>query len=134
MLYNVTVIISEERAGPLDERLLPPLTHRYCTYTVYGILMLGINVMPSNYFLSHFILSAIELPSNILGWVMTDYLGRRVTFWVTFVLTAIFCAAAPFCTHSKYGSASRPGSSCGSIMVRLFHLDTVSAYKWEHRE
>ncbi|XP_042241403.1 organic cation transporter 1-like [Homarus americanus] len=74
----------------------------YCMHATYGSLLLGINVMPSNYFLSHFILSISELPSNFLGWIITHYLGRRFMCWFTYILLAVFAVAATFCTHDEW--------------------------------
>ncbi|XP_064117978.1 organic cation transporter 1-like isoform X2 [Macrobrachium nipponense] len=73
-----------------------------CLYLVYGITMFGINVLPDNQFLSHFILSASELPSNGLGLVLLHYTGRRMTCYITFITTAIWCVAALFCTHNQW--------------------------------
>lgn len=74
----------------------------YCMFVVYGVLMLGINVMPSNYFLSHFILSASELPSNVLGWLITHYLGRRFMCFITYLLAAVFSVVATYCVHDEW--------------------------------
>lgn len=74
----------------------------FCCFIINGIVLLGINVMPSNYFLSHFILSVFKLPSNFLGSTLVDYLGRRVVLWVSFLFVGIFCIAASFCTHSEW--------------------------------
>lgn len=68
---------------------------------IYGILIFSINVL-NNYFLSHLVLSAFELPSNVLGWLFSDYLGRRFTCIFTFIVAAVFCLAAPFTLHSRF--------------------------------
>lgn len=72
-----------------------------CTYMMYGILIFSINVL-NNYFLSHLVLSAFELPSNVLGWLFSDYLGRRFTCIFTFIVAAVFCLAAPFTLHNEW--------------------------------
>ncbi|XP_037792998.1 organic cation transporter 1-like [Penaeus monodon] len=68
---------------------------------MYGILIFSISVL-NNYFLSHLVLSAFELPSNILGWIFSDYLGRRFTCIFTFILAAVFCLLAPFTLHDDW--------------------------------
>ncbi|XP_063593786.1 solute carrier family 22 member 7-like [Penaeus indicus] len=73
-----------------------------CSYLCYGMVFLGITVLSSNYFLSHFVVSISELPSNALGWMWTHFLGRRFTCITTFLITAAFVAAAPFCRHDKW--------------------------------
>ncbi|XP_063594061.1 solute carrier family 22 member 7-like [Penaeus indicus] len=73
-----------------------------CTYLIYGVVFLGVTVLSSNFFLSHFVLSISELPSNGLGWVCTHYLGRRCTCILSFLTTAAFCVAATFCLEDKW--------------------------------
>ncbi|XP_042880465.1 solute carrier family 22 member 7-like [Penaeus japonicus] len=73
-----------------------------CVFMCYGVVFLGITVLESNFFLSHFVLSISELPSNALGWLWTQYLGRRFTCIATFLVTAVFCGAAPFCLEEKW--------------------------------
>ncbi|XP_042856033.1 beta-alanine transporter-like [Penaeus japonicus] len=72
-----------------------------CTYMMYGILIFSINVL-NNYFLSHLVLSASELPSNILGWIFSDYFGRRFTCIFSFIVAAVFSLAAPFTFHNEW--------------------------------
>lgn len=73
-----------------------------CSYLCYGMVFLGISVLSSNYFLSHFVVSISELPSNALGWLWTQFLGRRFTCITTYLITAALVAAAPFCRHDKW--------------------------------
>ncbi|XP_050728359.1 solute carrier family 22 member 3-like [Eriocheir sinensis] len=63
--------------------------------------MLSMTVL-SNSFLAHFVLSFFELPSNLIGCVVTHYLGRRFMAFSNFLLLALCCLAAPFCTHSEW--------------------------------
>ena len=68
----------------------------------YGCVFIDINVLPNQYFLNFFILSLIEIPGNITGWLGSDYLGRRFTAIITYLLCAIFALIGAVQTHSKY--------------------------------
>ncbi|XP_063616059.1 solute carrier family 22 member 2-like, partial [Penaeus indicus] len=85
------------RYPKLRVRALILLYMSTCTFLIYGVVFLGVTVLSSNFFLSHFILSLSELPSNGLGWVWTHYLGRRCTCILSFLTTGAFCVAATFC-------------------------------------
>ncbi|XP_068247569.1 organic cation transporter 1-like isoform X2 [Palaemon carinicauda] len=73
-----------------------------CLYLIYGMTMFGINVLPDNQFLSHFILSASELPSNGLGLLLLHYTGRRMTCYTTISATALCCVVSLFATHNQW--------------------------------
>ncbi|KAK4298819.1 hypothetical protein Pmani_028867 [Petrolisthes manimaculis] len=73
----------------------------HCSFLVYGVLMLGINVLPDSSVLSHFFLSLSELPSNFLGWAFVHFLGRRFSYIVTFLIISTLIVCAPFTAHSK---------------------------------
>ena len=49
-----------------------------------GILVLDINVVPNHYFLNFFVLSMVEIPSVIVGWLSCQYFGRRFSAIVTY--------------------------------------------------
>ena len=68
----------------------------------YGCVILNINVLPNQYFLNFFILSLIEIPGNITGWLGTDFLGRRTTGVITFLMAAIISLVGALQTESKY--------------------------------
>ena len=68
----------------------------------YGCVILNIDIIPKQYFLNFFILSLIEVPSNLTGWLGTQYLGRRLTGILTFLLCAIFALIAVFNVDSKW--------------------------------
>ncbi|XP_037791597.1 solute carrier family 22 member 5-like [Penaeus monodon] len=90
------------RYPKLRVRALILLFMSACIFLSYGVVFLGVTVLSSNFFLSHFVLSLSELPSNGLGWVWTHYLGRRCTCILSFLTTAAFCVAATFCLEDKW--------------------------------
>nr|XP_045586225.1 solute carrier family 22 member 7-like isoform X2 [Procambarus clarkii] len=80
-------------------RLVSLLTIAMCVYMSYGVILMGINVLPSNYFLSHFILSVSQLPATATSWVFMQYLGRRFSSMASALLFIVLCVVATFCTH-----------------------------------
>ncbi|XP_063870886.1 carcinine transporter-like isoform X2 [Scylla paramamosain] len=73
----------------------------FMSYVVYGVTMLSMSVF-SNNFLAHFVLSLFELPSNFTGCIVTHFLGRRFMAYSNYLLLAIFCFVAPFCSHNEW--------------------------------
>ena len=55
----------------------------------YGCVILNIDILPNRYFLNFFILSLVEIPANCMVWIGTQYLGRRLTTFLTFTSCAI---------------------------------------------
>ncbi|KAK3856059.1 hypothetical protein Pcinc_037584 [Petrolisthes cinctipes] len=74
----------------------------HCTYLVYGVLLLGINVLPDSSVLSHLILSLSELPSNFLGGSFVHFLGRRFSYIITFLIIGALLIFAPFTVHNPW--------------------------------
>nr|XP_053630899.1 LOW QUALITY PROTEIN: beta-alanine transporter-like [Cherax quadricarinatus] len=83
-------------------RTILVLLMAFCIYTTYGVVLMGINVMPSNYFVSHFLSSVFQFPSNLTGWVSIQYLGRRNTCIIALTLATLFCITASFCLHDEW--------------------------------
>ncbi|KAK3858083.1 hypothetical protein Pcinc_035705 [Petrolisthes cinctipes] len=74
----------------------------HCTFLVYGVLLLGINVLPDSSVLSHFILSLSELPSNFIGGSFVHFLGRRFSYIFTFLIIGVLLIFAPFTVHNPW--------------------------------
>lgn len=72
----------------------------FLQFVVYTVAMLSMTVL-SNSFLAHFVLSVFELPSNFLSWGLIHYFGRRFMAYITFLLLAVSCFAAPFCIQNE---------------------------------
>ncbi|XP_076049084.1 organic cation transporter 1-like [Oratosquilla oratoria] len=73
-----------------------------CIYIVYGCLLLNINILPQNQSLNYFVLSLFELPSNVVGWLTTHYLGRRAAIHTSFLLSTICSLMAAMNTRNKW--------------------------------
>ncbi|ROT66050.1 Organic cation transporter 1 [Penaeus vannamei] len=107
------------RYPKLRVRMLMLFVMSGCLFLTYNVVFLGVTVLSSNFFLSHFVLSISELPSNGLGWVWTHYLGRRFTCIATFLSTGAFCVAATFCLEDKWAMLAI--ASC----IRLFSTQLI---------
>jgi len=55
----------------------------------YGIIVLNINVLPNRYFMNFFILSLIEIPSSICSNLCVQYLGRRFTGLLSYLICIV---------------------------------------------
>ena len=66
-----------------------------------GIISLNINVLPNRYFLNHFILSLIELPSTASSGICVQYLGRRFTSIVSYLLRVLISLMAVVLEESE---------------------------------
>lgn len=60
----------------------------------YSILLMNINVLPNRYFMNFFLLSLVELPSNVSGWLCVQYLGRRFTGIATYAASIFLSLVA----------------------------------------
>ncbi|KAK4296972.1 hypothetical protein Pmani_030576 [Petrolisthes manimaculis] len=74
----------------------------HCSYIVYGVLLMGVNVLPDSSVISHLILSLSELPSNFIGGAFVHYLGRRFSYIVTFIIIGALLVIAPFTRHNPW--------------------------------
>ena len=73
---------------------------------IYYGLQLNISNMGGNDFVNFFYLSAIELPSNLAGYVLAEKWGRRWTHSAFLGLTAVTTLLAALCSQCKYDSPS----------------------------
>ncbi|XP_076064253.1 organic cation transporter 1-like isoform X1 [Oratosquilla oratoria] len=71
-------------------------------FLVYGCLVINISILPNNEALNFFVMSLFELPSNLVGWGSSQYLGRRTAFIVSFSFSAIFSAAAALSISNRW--------------------------------
>ena len=79
----------------------------------YG-LMLGFSAMSGNLFLNFFLLSVVELPSNVLALYVCNRFGRRPTQLVFFCLSgAAMLGVIPL----QYGEKEQP---CLAAYTKLF--------------
>ncbi|XP_018027112.2 organic cation transporter 1-like [Hyalella azteca] len=89
------------------------------SYVVYGVISLDVNFIDNSYFMNFFLLSLMEFPSQVTGWLGVQYLGRRLSAVLTYLLCAGTCCVAALVGHE------------GLLTDRLFHLlVVVSLLKW----
>ncbi|XP_069166369.1 solute carrier family 22 member 1 [Procambarus clarkii] len=108
-------------------RLVSLLTIAMCVYMSYGVILMGINVLPSNYFLSHFILSVSQLPATATSWVFMQYLGRRFSSMASALLFIVLCVVATFCTHDAWALVVVIGALrlCLAVQMQVMFVQVV---------
>ncbi|XP_018027110.1 solute carrier family 22 member 5-like [Hyalella azteca] len=71
------------------------------SYVVYGVISLDVNFIDNSYFMNFFLLSLMEFPSQVTGWLGVQYLGRRLSAVLTYLLCAGTCCVAALVGHDK---------------------------------
>ncbi|KAL7648365.1 UNVERIFIED_CONTAM: hypothetical protein RMT77_000271 [Armadillidium vulgare] len=77
------------------------MIYSFVVMLVYGCTLFYVDILPGNTYLSFFVLSASELPSNIISSLSVHYLGRRFTAISTMVISLIFSITAPFVLKAR---------------------------------
>jgi OCT family organic cation transporter-like MFS transporter 4/5 len=72
------------------------------TFVYYG-LSLNSTEFAGNKYINFILVTAIEIPGNILVFPLLNTIGRKATLCGSFILSGIFCLAIQFIPKVEYG-------------------------------